>query len=267
VPLESLLGSGKRVRPLVTLLSCEVAGGSAEKALDAAVGVELLHTASLIHDDMMDRALLRRGKPTLHSAYPENIALLCGDYVVALAYEQMLRVPPRCRETILGLTNATYRMLCEGQALEETLREASQATKEQLLEIVEKKTASLVQLAACIGAHMASASPDVCSSLGRFGRWLGIAFQIQDDILDAVGNEEETGKDRLLDRKNQQLTFVTSAGDKHLEAEGASQGVLLAVEQSEYYMEQALAVLREFPPSGALDDLRQFSCSLLNRRM
>jgi geranylgeranyl pyrophosphate synthase len=253
-PLSSLLAGGKRVRPLVTLLSCAASGGKAEDAVDAALAVELLHAASLVHDDVMDHASLRRGRPTVHKAYGTSAALLCGDYLVALAYRCMLETPAAAREKALGLMTSTYRTLCEGQALEEEVNGSGRPTAELLLSVIEKKTASLMELAAALGALIGKAGPEGERALADFGRNLGIAFQIQDDILDLTGSESETGKDSMLDVKNRKVTFARETS------------VATAERQSVRYMEEALSALRKMPPSDTRQALEVFAVSLIHRR-
>ncbi len=255
-PVFSLLKKGKRIRPLITLLACEAAGGNAASATDAAVGVELLHTASLIHDDIMDQATLRRGQPTLHTAYGLNLALLSGDYLVALAYEAFFRVPLAAREQVLHRANVTYRTLCEGQALEEG-GQGQTASLDRMIEIIEKKTASLLEFAVESGALIAGAPSRVREALARFGKMLGISFQIQDDILDVAGTEMETGKDRLLDSKNQKITLAAARDENTL---------IRAKALSLHYMEEALSALKAVPASEARDLLAEFALTLVNRR-
>lgn len=274
-PVSSLLKKGKRVRPLITLLACEAAGGQAASAMDAALGIELLHTASLIHDDIMDQATLRRGQPTLHTSYGLNLALLSGDYLVALAYEAFFRVPQQARGEVLRRANTTYRTLCEGQALAEGLGLPAQAaggglsepalasglgqehSLDRMIAIIEKKTASLMGFAMETGALIAGASPQVEKALILFGKGLGISFQIQDDILDVAGTEAETGKDRLLDSKNQKATL---AGAKEENTLGRAKALSL------HYMEEALTALRQIPASEARELLAEFALTLVNRR-
>ncbi len=266
-PVASLLASGKRIRPLVTLLSSEASGGSAKDVLDPAMGMELLHAASLVHDDIMDRASLRRGKPTLHEAFGNNIALVCGDYLVALAYEKMFLAPPQFRENALALTNKAYRSLCEGQALEEHVNSANDANLKTFFEILENKTGSLMELAASVGALIGGADEKLRLAFAQFGNWLGVAFQIQDDILDVVGCETETGKDHLLDMKNNKKTFLHFAGAEEVPiTEATDERILLAAKKSEECMDRSLAVLREIPTSDARNRLEKFALSLLNRR-
>lgn len=265
-PISSLLATGKRVRPLVTLICTEVAGGSALHAVHAAMGVELLHAASLVHDDIMDSASLRRGRPTLHAAHGVNIALLCGDYLVALAYEQMFRVRrEEAREEVLALTNATYKVLCEGQALEEWLTRDAQPEGESVLEVIEKKTASLMELAARLGAVLGGAEYNVTQALGQFGKMFGIAFQIQDDILDVMGCEKETGKDHLLDARNRKTTSVRAASTDDFVG-GGSGGLMTARHQCEKYVVKAHSALAAIPISEARGRLAGFVSSLMDRR-
>jgi geranylgeranyl pyrophosphate synthase len=261
-PIAGLLGGGKRVRALITLLSCEAAGGRAVRALDAAAGIELLHAASLIHDDIMDRATLRRGRPAFHSVCGTNQAIVCGDYLVALAYEEVFRVDGSVRTEAIESLNRGYRRLCEGQLLEERANgNGKKPSRKVLLEIMEKKTASLIELAAVLGGLLGRGRRDnrrPLGSLARFGRSLGIAFQIQDDILDRTGDEKETGKNRLLDLRNKKSTYLRSGGGPALRTARA---------EAERYLVKALSSLRELSPSPARSDLEDFVKSMAGRRV
>lgn len=260
-PVSALLRGGKRIRSLVTLMACEAAGGDARRALDAAAAIELLHAASLIHDDIMDRATLRRGRPSLHSVCGTNQAIVCGDYLVALAYEQIFRADPRAREAALAAMNRGYRRLCEGQLLEESANSNGRApSQKRVMQIMERKTASLIELAAVLGGLLSRcgrAERRTLAALARFGRLLGIAFQIQDDILDRTGQEEETGKDRLLDRRNKKTTYLRS---------GAPSDISAARKRAEAFLAGALASLGQLPPSAARARLENFVRSLAGRR-
>jgi len=239
-PIAPILVCGKRVRPLLTLLACEIAGGEVERALHAAVAIEILHTASLIHDDIMDGATLRRGKPTVNAAYGLNAAVLGGDYLVAVAYAELMRSPVADSSVLLRMFSDTYQTLCEGQALEEQAGKAPSVSDQDLVEIIKRKTASLVELSLAFGGLIGGASAGLQQNLIEFGHDLGIAFQIQDDILDLVGSPDATGKNQGLDATNQKSTSVDLA------SEGEDR-VLKAVTKAEKYFSRADAALERLP--------------------
>ncbi len=260
-PLESLLKQGKRVRPIITLLSSEAVGGDVSEALPAAVAIELLHTASLIHDDMMDSASMRRGQPTVHAAYGDKMGLLCGDFLVSLAYEEMFRLKEPYNVSVLHLMNQTYKELCEGQALEEWVNDSKVLTPEALLEVIEKKTASLIYFAAKSGAIIGGSPEEDVDLFGSFGRSLGFAFQIQDDLLDLVGCSQETGKDTSLDEKNNKTTWVGTLG-----VNGEMAKIDVAEKKVKEYLSEAIQCLQQIQSSEAKDNLKGFVQYLMNRR-
>ena len=180
-PLKYALEGGKRVRPIILLLSNSVAGGRETDALKEAVAVELLHTESIIHDDIIDDETIRRGKPVFYLAYGFNTSLLTADFVFGI----ILRIAARSKKSIAeDLATAALHM-CEGEIMEMKVEaENGEVPLDKYLLIVRKKTASLFETAAKIGAKLASANEKVVEALSRYGLNIGIAYQIQDDLLD-----------------------------------------------------------------------------------
>lgn len=200
-----LKNSGKRMRPLMTLLGCEMFGGNPEQALPAAVGLEMFHNFTLMHDDIMDQAPIRRGKPTVYKKWNANTAILSGDVMFALSYQLMMKVPEKQLRKVLELFNQTVIDVCEGQQYDmnfETLNEVSEA---DYLNMIRLKTAVLP--AACLktGAIIAGAPENEIQNLYLFGEFIGMAFQLKDDWLDVFGNEKvfgkKTGGDILANKK------------------------------------------------------------------
>lgn len=185
---------GKRMRPLMTLLGCELFGGDVERAMPAALGLELFHNFTLMHDDIMDDAPLRRGKPPVHIRWDVNTAILSGDSMFALASQQMCRVPDKHLRAVMELYNTTVLEVCEGQQYDMNFETIDHVTEAEYLEMIRLKTAVLP--AACLktGAIIGEAAAEDASRLYRFGQLIGIAFQIKDDWLDVFGSEEKFGK-------------------------------------------------------------------------
>jgi geranylgeranyl diphosphate synthase type II len=183
-PVRAALSSGgKHIRPLLTSLS---AGQALEAAwLPAAVAVELLHAFTLVHDDIMDNAETRRGRPAIHIAYGMNAAILSGDVIVALATEALSRAPNAGE--MLAEFSAGFRAVCEGQALDKDFEERDDVSMEEYLAMIELKTARIFELAAALGA-IANGGANL-EILRRFAHEIGIAFQLQDDLLDLTGGE------------------------------------------------------------------------------
>lgn len=223
----SLLAGGKRVRPILTMQFCAAAGGTPEQALDAACGVEMLHTYSLIHDDLpcMDDDDLRRGRPTCHKAFGECTATLAGDALQAAAFEWVLSAPgaEEGMKAKMGLTLARAvgaAGMCGGQFLD-MAAEGRQPSKAELTAIHEGKTAALLRAACQIGVLCAGARRELDAMLDaarRYAEHLGLAFQIRDDLLDAIATTEELGKPVGSDRENGKHTFVTLLGREACDA-------------------------------------------------
>jgi geranylgeranyl diphosphate synthase, type II len=189
-----LTGGGKRLRAILVLLSAEAVGGTARLALDAAAAVEIMHNFTLVHDDVMDHAEARRGRPTVHMRWSLNTALLTGDTLLAVAYLSLLNTR---RVTSCGMVRLFTRGVidvCEGQALDMEYEKRENVTVRDYFAMIEKKTGRLISTATELGALVGGGTAAEARALRRFGHYLGRAFQLQDDLLDVFGNEEELGK-------------------------------------------------------------------------
>lgn len=218
----SLLAGGKRIRPLLTLEFCRISGGDIEQALPIACAVEMLHTYSLIHDDLpaMDNDDLRRGKPTNHKIYGECTAILAGDALQAEAFGTILRcdLPPErraaCAEILAGAVG--IHGMCGGQYLDMT-GEGKALTAEDLNEINTRKTGALLAAACQLGAAAAGASESRLAAAAHFGAALGMAFQIRDDMLDVLSTDEELGKPVGSDAEENKNTYMALYGAEKCE--------------------------------------------------
>ncbi len=209
----SLLAGGKRLRPLLTLMACEAAGGDPRAALPAACAVEMIHTYSLIHDDLpaMDDDSLRRGRPTCHIQFGEAIAILAGDALLTLAFEVLARdvqpppVAAACCADLASAAGATG--MVAGQTADFEAEGTGVAGIEQLQAIHLRKTGRLLRSALTMGGRVAGASPEALASLAQYGDKVGLAFQIADDLLDIVGEQEKMGKGVRKDANLGKLTY------------------------------------------------------------
>jgi geranylgeranyl diphosphate synthase type II len=186
---------GKRMRPVMALLACYLFDDDVEKALPAALSVEVFHNFSLVHDDIMDAAPLRRGKPTVHHKYGLNSGILSGDVMLIFAYDYLRRSPRK--EAIEGLYQTLTEVaiqVCEGQQYDIDFEQRDDVRLEEYLLMIEMKTAALLAGSLKMGAIAAAASPEDQEHLSEFGRLTGIAFQIQDDFLDTFGDPQKVGK-------------------------------------------------------------------------
>jgi geranylgeranyl diphosphate synthase type II len=194
-PIRYILGSGgKRFRAVLTLLSCEAVGGTAAQALNAGAAIEILHNFTLVHDDVMDHADLRRGKPTVHNKWDENTAILAGDEMIAQAYRVLLRTSsPRLKKILDVYTDALVQV-CEGQGFDKEFEAQRTVGLEDYFEMISKKTGRVIAAAAEMGALIGGGTTQQVIALRKFGECIGIAFQVMDDLLDIVGKTDEFGK-------------------------------------------------------------------------
>lgn len=197
LPVEYVLAAGgKRFRPVLTMICAGAAGGSPVKAVGCAAAIEILHNFTLVHDDIMDKSALRRGNTTVHTRWNDATAILSGDSMMGLAYKILLQnssMHPRCQAILAAFTNGLTEV-CEGQALDMELQAADSATMYEYMYMIERKTARLLEMAAVIGALFAEAPASVAEALRKYAHYLGMAFQIQDDLLDICARQEDLGK-------------------------------------------------------------------------
>jgi len=194
-PMRYILkGGGKRIRPLFVILACQSVGGDISDSLHAAVAVELLHTFTLVHDDIMDHDDLRRGKQTVHKKWDEPTAILAGDGLVTLAYHKLLQTKHPEIQKILQIFTEGLLILCEGQAMDKDFESQETVALSKYIDMIDKKTARLISVSCEIGAILGNAGPTHQEILRKFGASLGRAFQIQDDLLDILYEESVTGK-------------------------------------------------------------------------
>ena len=195
LPVEYCLkNGGKRVRPLLTLIACDMFGGSVSKAMPLAVGLEIFHNFTLMHDDIMDQAPIRRGKPAVHKKWDTNTAILSGDVMFALAYQYMLKSPEKSLKQILEVFNETVMQVCEGQQYDMNFETIDNVTEAEYLNMIRLKTAVLPASCLKIGAIVAEAPENEIQNLYLFGELFGLGFQLKDDWLDVFGDEEVFGK-------------------------------------------------------------------------
>jgi geranylgeranyl diphosphate synthase type II len=194
-PLNYIMdGSGKRIRPLMLILSCEAFGGTIDDALSAAIAIEILHNFTLVHDDIMDNANTRRGKETIHKRWSVNTAILVGDELIGLSYRSLLNTKSkRIDEVVKAFTNGVIEV-CEGQALDYEYETAEYVGLPEYMKMINKKTAELIRISAVMGALIAGANEEQLKIISAYSENLGIAFQIQDDLLDVIANEKQFGK-------------------------------------------------------------------------
>lgn len=237
-PIDYIMSlGGKRLRPLLTLMGCQMFGRSAEVALPAALAVEVFHNFSLVHDDIMDEAPLRRGMPTVHEKYNAGTAILSGDAMLIEAYRYLCQSPsevPLLR--LMHIFNHTALEVCEGQASDMDFEKRDDVSLSEYLRMIEQKTAALIGGALALGAVTGGANEEDTAHLDAFGRHIGIAFQIQDDLLDTFGDPVKFGKKTGGDIARNKKTFL----------------LLKALELASPVVRQELALL--FQPGNAIEE-------------
>ena len=194
-PIDYILTlGGKRLRPVLTLMSADFFGGNYKQALDASLAVEMFHNFSLVHDDIMDNAPLRRGHQTVHEKWDVNTGILSGDAMLILAYQLFETYEPKIFMQLAVLFSKTALEVCEGQQYDVDFETRNDVTISQYIKMIEYKTAVLIGASLQMGAIIAEASQSCQEKIYAFGKNLGIAFQLQDDYLDAFGNPLTFGK-------------------------------------------------------------------------
>jgi len=208
-PVRYILSlGGKRIRPALVILACDLFDGEVASALIPAVAIEVFHNFTLLHDDIMDRSELRRGSPTVHIKYNENVAILSGDVMSILASRLMNQAPAAVVNVVHEVFTHTAMQVCEGQQMDMNFEELLSVREEEYLTMIELKTAVLIAVSLKIGAILGGSSQRDAEDLYEFGRNLGIAFQLQDDLLDTYGDPLVMGKNRGTDIVDNKKTFL-----------------------------------------------------------
>ncbi len=293
-PVNYILNlGGKRLRPILTLMTSEIFGCDYKQALNAALSVEVFHNFSLVHDDIMDDAPLRRGQETVHEKWDINTGILSGDAMLIMAYQLFENYEPKVFQDLAKLFSKTALEVCEGQQYDVDFETRDDVAIDEYLKMIEFKTAVLVGAAMKMGAIVAEASPKCQDAIYDFGRYLGIAFQLQDDYLDAFGDPETFGKqvggDIIENKKTilylKALEFSNTSAKRQLQhlysidpadatdkietvksvfvSSGAAEGAKTEIAK---YTQKAFAVLEQLQISEEdKSALRKFGDQLMNR--
>ena len=280
---------GKRVRPLLAVMACDMFGGDVNEAVSPALGLEIFHNFTLLHDDVMDKADIRRGRPTVHKAWNENTAILSGDAMQIIATQKVCEAPLRVLKDVLDLYNKTALEICEGQQYDMDFETRDDVTREEYIEMIRLKTAVLLGCALKMGAIIAGATSQQADAVYKFGENIGLAFQLQDDYLDVYGDAKTFGKkiggDILNNKKTYMLIsaltmakgeskeklqalLVGKADDEKIAQVTAIYSELgidkIAREKIAEYSQKALAYIAEIPNNG---ELINFANSLTERKL
>ena len=292
----TMAAGGKRVRPQLAMIACGIFGGNEQEVAPAAMALEVFHNFTLLHDDVMDKAEVRRGRPTVHIQWNENTAILSGDQMMIEAYKLLAEAPADKLHKVLRLFNEMATEICEGQQYDVDFESQEHVTIEEYLKMIRLKTSVLLATALQIGSYLAGANEAQQEALYQFGINVGLAFQIQDDILDVWGDPKTFGKAVGGDISCNKKTFVyleamrllgeEMGGEKqelqqwysqvledNTEKIAAVKGILerLCVrplcELVVYdYTDKAIELLNTLPQNAASDQLRQLANKLNDRK-
>ncbi len=288
----TLASGGKRIRPTLALIAAELFGGKENEVLPAALALEVFHNFTLLHDDVMDRAQVRRGRPTVHVKWDDNTAILSGDQMLIEAYRLLSGVPADKLPQVLRWFNDMATGICEGQQYDVDFEHSAQVQLADYMKMIELKTSVLLAYALKIGGYIAGANAAQQEALYQYGLHIGLAFQIQDDILDVYGDPNTFGKaiggDICCNKKTFLLLTALSKADAASKAElnrwlaisDRDQEKIAAVTalydrlgvraEAESVMEEhtafALKQLETLPQNEATERLRQLAEKLVNRK-
>ncbi len=251
---------GKRLRPSMLLIAAEATGGDPVALVSAAVSIELIHNFTLIHDDIMDNANIRRGRPSVHKIWGDSGAILAGDTLYSKAFQILGNTPaePRLILESMNILSKTCTAICEGQWLDLEFENRSRVSEDEYMEMIEKKTGVLYGASACMGATLSGASAKEVKGLDEFGKLTGMGFQIHDDVLDLTAPEKVLGKRRGGDLVEGKKTLIMIDALEH----GALVEVFGKKDASPQEIEKALYVLEK---AGSIDYARTRAADLVNR--
>lgn len=294
-PIEySLSEGGKRMRPVLLGLAFNLYSDELDKAIDAAKAIEVFHNFTLLHDDIMDNAMVRRGRPSVYAKWGENVAILSGDAMLISAYQHLCSVPAQVLPKVLDRFSSMALEICEGQQYDMDFESKSDVSEEDYMHMIELKTSALLRGATTIGAIIAGAPESDVQKLYRFSTELGLAFQLQDDLLDSYGDErlgKKIGGDILEGKKTMLMISALSKADQrqqkvlretHLRKDISNEEKIAAVKQvyDELDIPKTMDVLINLRISKAVsildtlsveasrtEQLKAYANSLLGRKM
>ena len=245
----TLAAGGKRVRPQLAILATKLFGGKEEDVLPAALALEVFHNFTLLHDDVMDKAEVRRGRPTVHVKWNENTAILSGDQMMIEAYKLLSQVPEKKLAKTLRLFNQMATEICEGQQYDVDFESRDDVTIPEYMEMIRLKTSVLLATALRIGAYIAYANDEQQKKIYEYGIHVGLAFQIQDDMLDCYGDEATFGKAIGGDIAENKKTYLwlTAA------AKGAKEELALRDESKDERFKRVMAVYKRLRAKAAAE--------------
>ncbi len=247
----------KRVRPVLCLMGNEMFGEIVPDTWEVATAIELFHNFTLIHDDIMDNAPLRRGQATVHEKYGQSTALLAGDVMLVTAYEHLNKIAPLYKQKILQLFNTTAKKVCEGQQIDMDFEKKDRVHMDEYLHMIELKTSVLIAASLQLGAIIGGAGEGNQQHLYAFGKSLGIAFQVQDDYLDAFGDPSKFGKQVGGDILANKKTFLLIKALESVTGKDAEALKALKTAAGNNKVEQTLSIFRKHGVDKWAFDLKE----------
>ncbi len=247
---------GKRIRPLLCLLSTQLFGGNVAKAIKPALGVEIFHNFTLLHDDIMDNAEVRRNKPTVHKKWNENVGILSGDAMLIRAYQFVENCDAIVLPAVLKLFNETALGVCEGQQYDMDFEVRSDVSEEEYLNMIKLKTAILLAASLKLGGLLAGCSEEDGDNLYQFGINIGIAFQLQDDFLDSFGDQNTFGKKIGGDIISNKKTFLLINALKDSSVKD-KKDLLYWISQKEFNAEDKIKAIKKIYLNTGVDTKSQ----------
>jgi len=241
---------GKKLRPVLVVLSSESVGGRTQDALKTAASMELIHTFSLIHDDIMDKDKMRRGKPSVHMLWGEPMAILAGDILFSKAFETVLETdaeidPKRVVEALKTVVDSCIK-ICEGQALDIIFEGKLDVKEDEYLTMIYKKTAALISAAVKAGAILGGGTEKQIEALSEYGRLIGLAFQIQDDYLDVIGDEGDIGKPVGSDIVEGKMTLMAVHALVNASREDKKNLISILKSNNEDMVDEAISIFNKY---------------------
>ena len=265
-PQRYILGiGGKRVRPMLSMVSCGLCGADIERAIPAALSVELIHNFTLLHDDIMDQADSRRGHDTVHRRWDVSSAILAGDGMFVQALLRLQDIHPDCdhKKMMHELLNGVN-TVCEGQALDMEFEKRDDVTRSEYLTMIGGKTAALLSTSMKLGGYSANAEDEQIRLLDQIGRSLGLAFQIQDDLLDVIADPSQFGKKPAGDIREGKKTFLMLTA-LELCPEGQRKSILGYLKERPLTDDQIDEIISVYNNTGTIEEAREHISSYYER--
>lgn len=247
---------GKRIRPVLTIMACNLYSDEIKESLNPSVGLEVFHNFTLVHDDIMDNATLRRNKPTVYKKWNSNIAVLSGDAMLIKSYEFFFDLKRKVKDDVLKVFNKTALEVCEGQQYDMNFESRNDVSEKEYIEMIRLKTAVLIAASLKIGGIIGGADREDAENLYLFGENLGLAFQLRDDFLDVFGNEQKFGKNIGGDIVSNKKTYLLISALQNAD-EKEYKSIISWLNKNKFDHDQKITFFKKIYSDLKIDDLVQ----------